>query len=108
MLLRTEVIGLNAWLTSVGVPDVLPRCDCGWQAQTVRHVLLHCPKYEEQRVDLITDTGSEDLQAILTRASSARAAARWFVRCGILEQFRTAHGIDMENIAEYAPFRVLE
>jgi hypothetical protein len=28
MLLRTEVIGLNAWLASVGVLDILPRCDC--------------------------------------------------------------------------------
>ena len=42
MLLRTEVIGLNAWLASIHVPDILPRCDCGWRAQTVRHVLLHC------------------------------------------------------------------
>jgi len=48
MLLRTEVIGLNAWLASIQVPDVLPRCDCGWHAQTVRHVLLHCPKYGQQ------------------------------------------------------------
>ena len=108
MLLRTEVIGLNAWLASVGVPDVLPPCGCGWQAQTVRHVLLHCPNYEQQRVDLIRDAGSEDLQAILTHAASARAAARWFVRCGILEQFRTAHAINAEDIAEYAPFRALE
>jgi hypothetical protein len=75
-----------------------------WQAQTVRHVLLHCPNYEQQRVDLIRDAGSEDLQAILTHAASARAAARWFVRCGILEQFRTAHAINAEDIAEYAPW----
>ena len=39
----------------------------------------------------------------------ARAAACWFVRCGILEQFiRTAHDIDAEDIAEYAPFQALE
>ena len=60
------------------------------------------------RADLIRDAGSEDLQAILTRAASARAAARWFVRCGILEQFRTAHAINAEDIAEYAPFQALE
>ena len=36
MLLRTEVIGLNDWLSSIGVRDVLPRCDCGWPRQTNR------------------------------------------------------------------------
>ena len=86
MLLRTEVIGLNAWLASIHVPDILPRCDCGWRAQTV---LLHCPKYEQQRADLIRATGSEDLRAILTHVASAQAA-RWFVRCGILVQFKVA------------------
>ena len=107
MLLRTEVIGLNAWLASIQVPDILPRCDCGWHAQTVRHVLLHCPKYRQQRADLVRATGSEDLRSILTHVASAQAAARWFVRCGVLDQFRVAHEVELEDISEYAPFRAL-
>jgi len=39
-LLRTEVIGLNAWLVSVGVLAVLLRCEYGWIRQTVHHVLF--------------------------------------------------------------------
>src|SRR3954452_10241593 len=39
MLLRTEVIGLNAWLVSVRVPGVLSYCYCGWHAKTVRHIV---------------------------------------------------------------------
>jgi hypothetical protein len=35
MLLRTEVIGLNAWLVSIRVPDILPRCDRSWCAQSL-------------------------------------------------------------------------
>lgn len=36
-LMRTEVIGLNAWLAAIQVPGVTPTCPpCGWQAQTVR------------------------------------------------------------------------
>jgi hypothetical protein len=27
---------------------------------------------------------------------------------GILDQFRTAHAVDTEDIAEYAPFQALE
>ena len=72
MLLRTEVIGLNAWLASIHVPDIIPRCDCGWQAQAVRHVLLHCSKYEQQRTDLIRATGLEDLRVILTHVARRR------------------------------------
>jgi hypothetical protein len=104
MLLRTEVIGLNAWLASVRVPDVLPHCDCGWHTQTVRHILLHCPKLAQQRIELIRDTGSENLQAILTHTASAQAAARWFIRCNILAQFRVAREIEGEDVSEYAPF----
>ena len=71
LLLRTEVIGLNAWLASVRVPGVLPRYECGWQEQTVWHVLLHCPNYAQSRPDLIRQTGSEDLRSILSRTASA-------------------------------------
>jgi hypothetical protein len=71
----------------------------------VRHVLLHCPKYEQKRADLIRATGSEDLRAILTHVASAQAAARWFVRCGTLDQFKVAHEIELEDVSEYASFR---
>src|SRR5436305_9086369 len=53
-LMRTEVLGLNAWLASVQVPDILPRCHYGWNAQTVRHVLMQCPPLN--RTELITQT----------------------------------------------------
>jgi hypothetical protein len=107
MLLRTEVIGLNDWLSSIDVPDVLPRCDCGWFRETARHVVMHCPTYQQQRAELIRETGSEDFRAILSSVTSAQAAARWFVRCGILAQFRTACEVDCEDTATYAPFRIL-
>ena len=35
-LLRSEVLGLNCWLASVGVQGVLPHYVCGWRAQTVK------------------------------------------------------------------------
>ena len=34
-LLWTEVIRLNIWLLLVFIPDILPRCECGWRAQIV-------------------------------------------------------------------------
>ena len=72
----------------------------------VRHALMHCPKYEQQRADLIRATGSEDLRAILTHVAIAQAAARWFVLCEILDQFKVTHEIELEDVSEYAPFQV--
>jgi hypothetical protein len=100
-LLRVEVLGLNAWLASVQVPDILPRCACGWRAHTVRHVLLHCPQYD--RTALILETRTESLLVMLSRPDSARAAARWFIQQNVLEQFRVAKEITGEDIRGYAP-----
>ena len=108
MLLRTEVIGLNAWLASVRVPGVLPHCDCGWHAQTVKHVLLHCPKFEQQRLDLIQETQSENLQQILSNTTSAQAAARWLVHSNILQQFWVAREMELENVTTHSTVPRLE
>jgi hypothetical protein len=105
-LMRVEIIGLNAWLASVQVPDVLPRCTCGWQAQTVRHILLHCPQYD--RSDLIQVAQTESLHAILSQPKSARYAAKWFIKQNILKQFEVAKAIREEDTSSYAPFRSLE
>jgi hypothetical protein len=100
-LLRTEVIGLNAWLASVQVPGILPRCACGWRAHTVRHVLLHCPQYD--RSGLLREAGTEDLYAILSQPNSARLAARWIIHQNVLEQLRLAKEIETEDTSNHAP-----
>jgi reverse transcriptase-like protein len=96
-LLRTEVIGLNAWLASINVPGVLPRCPCGHGAQTVRHVLLQCPQLSHLRPHLIAVARCEDLHRILSTPGSAQAAARMLIRSGLLAQFHLADEIDREG-----------
>ena len=105
-LMRTEVIGLNAWLASVRVPGVTPACQCGWAAQTVRHVLLHCPRYN--REDLLRACGTERLDEILGRPQSAAQAARWLIRSGAMEQFRVADEIAREDIRLWSPLQRVE
>jgi hypothetical protein len=104
--MRTEVIGLNAWLAAVQVPDITSTCPYGWHAQTVRHVLLRCPRHE--RIGLIQTCGIERIDDILSRPASAKHAARWFIRTGILDQFRVAVGIAEEDIEEYRIFSAAE
>jgi len=105
-LLRTNVLGLNAWLAAIGVPEVGPQCDCGWPRQTVQHILLHCPRYE--RASLLAKCDSTRYNDILTRPTCAPHAGRWLVRSGVLEQFRTARQAAEEeergSLQEYRPF----
>jgi hypothetical protein len=101
-LMRTEVIGLNAWLAAVQVPGVSPMCPCGWHAQTVRHVLLHCPRHN--RENLLIACGTERFDDILMRPECAKHAARWLVRAGVLEQFRVAAEVAGERVEEYQAF----
>jgi hypothetical protein len=106
-LMRTEVLGLNEWLASIRVPGAEPWCSCGRQLQTVRHVLLHCPAYDQDRADLIRETGTEDMQKMLSGPAS-KAAARWFVRVGALQQFKIAREIVNEDPDEYTPLPMLD
>ena len=101
-LMRTEIIGLNAWLAAVGITGALPTCPCGWHAQTVRHVLLHCPDHE--RVGLLLECGTERLEEILGRPSCVKPAARWWIESEVMEQFRVAKEIEIEDIVEYRAF----
>ena len=45
---------------------------------------------------------------MLSKPESAKAAARWFVQQGILEQFDTAKEIEAEDASQYMPFQSLE
>jgi hypothetical protein len=101
-LMRTEVIGLNAWLAAVYVPDVSPACPCGWHVQTVRHVLLHCPRHS--RENLLIACGTEQFDDILMRPECTKHAARWLVHTGVLEQFRVAAEVAKEKVEEYQVF----
>ena len=104
--MRSEVIGMNAWLASVRVPGVDPLCTCGQMAQTVRHVLLHCNQY--RREDLLANCGTERLDEILSRPASAKYAARWLIAQGVLDQFRVAKEMENEQTEDFTPFQNCE
>jgi hypothetical protein len=86
--------------------NLCPACPCGWHAQTVRHILLHCPRHE--RIGLIQACGTERIDDILLRPVGAKHAARWLVRAGVLDQFRVAVEIAMEDIKGYKAFQAAE
>ena len=101
-LLRTEVLGLNAWLAQVRVPGITPHCQCGWHSQTIRHVFFGCTRHNAAEV--VREARTDNLAKILSTKAGAHAAVRWFVRTGLLQQFQVAEEIDAEDIEEYNPF----
>jgi hypothetical protein len=101
-LLRTEILGLNAWLASVHVPEVLPRCPCGWGEQTVQHIFSMCRSHDRTR--LIQDTQDLPLIDLLSQPETARSAVRWFLQQNLLPQFRLAQALSKEDTQDYSPF----
>lgn len=100
-LLRTEILGLNAWLASVGVPGVDKRCLCGWPAQTVHHILLFCPTHSDLRALYFRRAGLADLHGALSTTASAHQAARWLTTSGLLGQFSLAQEIAQKDTLSY-------
>jgi len=105
-LLRTEVIGLRAWLAEINVPGITPRCECNRSPETASHVVFHCPRYN--RESLRPHILIERLPVCLADQKSAQAIAKWFVRSGALNQFSVAQEIATESLDHYAPFPDLE
>ena len=89
--LRSGKNCFKAFLLKANVPGIQDsRCGCGWAKQDAKHILLFCPELRESRLDLIRDAGTHDFRKMLTEPRGIRAAARWLIKTGCLEQFRLA------------------
>ena len=89
--MRTERIGLADYLFSRRVPTFAsPACSCGWARQTLKHVLLSCPRFVNGRSNMCRDAGTTDYRRLLTTEKGLRASARWLMRTNLLTQFSLA------------------
>jgi hypothetical protein len=85
--IRTEKIGLNAFLADRRVPDKTATCTCGWPRQTAKHILYFCPEFADRRTSLFEAAGTRDYSKMLATARGAKAAAVWLQSTGLLPQF---------------------
>ena len=97
MLLRSEIIGLNAWLSSIKVPNISAACTCGEPFQTVKHILFFCPEHQALRAQMLANSGTSSFDKVLQTPKGCRAASRMFIATSRLTQFAVANKIDTEE-----------
>jgi hypothetical protein len=90
--MRTGKIGLKQFLFGRKVPEVTDTtCECGHGSQTVRHVLLACPRFNDlRRKTWEREDGRRermDLKEILNKPKLAKKAARFMILTRLLGQY---------------------
>jgi len=98
------VLGLRAWLSSIGVPDVTPECSCGHPRRTIQHVLGFCPDHIEARNKLLERTGHTQIDRLLCEKDTARWAEQWLLDTGLLDYLQVALKVEATDTGDWAPF----
>jgi hypothetical protein len=93
--LRMGVNGLDAFLLQARVPSVpSPLCSCSGGRQTVKHILIFCPRHSGARHKLRDEQGHlPDFSKLLGTAKGLQKTTKWVMKRGILGQFREASDV---------------
>ena len=88
---RTGKIALNAYLFSIGRAEH-PHCHhCPLTRETVRHVLMECPEYEDLRVNIFGHHYTHmfyDKRKLLSNPKTAKQVVNFMLQTQVLGQFK--------------------
>jgi hypothetical protein len=88
--IRTEKIGLRAFLALRQVPGYTPECECGEGIQTPKHVILTCSNTANNRPEWLWKIGTCDYKVLTSTTRGLRAVAQRLMELNLLPQFRLA------------------
>ncbi len=84
--IRIERIDLNAYLHFRNVSDAdSVQCNCNWNHQTTKHVLMHCLNWLHLRLRMLQDIDFLNYWIIITITKSLRATARMMMKTKLLK-----------------------
>jgi hypothetical protein len=87
---RTGKIGLNKFLYQRRVPEyVSAQCQCQGGEETVRHLVLYCPRQRNRREGLMIN-GHIDYRQLIGTSKGAQALSKWLIQSGRLGQYSLA------------------
>jgi hypothetical protein len=86
--IRTEMIGLNSFLSDRKVPGYSLACECGWSRQDAKHVIMFCPQQKQRREELYQAAGTRDYRKMFVTSRGVKAAATFIQATNLLPQFQ--------------------
>ena len=93
--IRTGKTGLAAFLHRRRVPGFSsPNCSCGQGAETPKHILVHCARFQEARSSL-TGPRQVDLRHLLCTEEGAQKLSHWWLHNRVLHQFSLARALEI-------------
>ena len=87
--IRIEHIKLNVYLHSRNVLSVNSSwCNCEWNYQTVKHILMHCLNWTHLQSNMLWDVDFMNYWIIISITKNLKATARMMMKTKLLKQFK--------------------
>ncbi len=92
--IKIKCIDLNVYLHFRNVSDADSMwCDCNWDHQMMKHVLMHCLNWLHLRSRMLWDVDFLNYWIIVAITKSLRAAARMMMKTKLLKQFKVTKSL---------------
>ncbi len=92
--IKIERIDLNAYLHFRNVLDADSMwCNCNWDHQITKHVLMHCLNWLHLRSRMLWDVDFSNYWIIIAITKNLRAAARMMMKTKLLKQFKVTESL---------------